>query len=688
LQFAIERRAGMTAFAFRSPLLSPRSGTIGNRKSQILMTLDEALQLALQHHRAGRLAEAEPIYRQVLAQQPDHPDALHLLGLIAHQVGRHADARVLIERAIARQRATAPADWHLHLGEARRGAGDRSGAEAAFRAAIQLDPAFPEAYNALGQVLLDQQRIEEAAACFTRATELAPQLAQPQLNLGVARMMRGKFAEAVEPLRRAVAINPQLAPPWLNLGGALQSLRRIDEAANALERAVALEPTPHALNGLGLLRMAQARIDEAIATFRRAVELDPTGASTHSNLLLALNYAEDVDPEEFFAEHLRWAERHERPLIAERRPHANERAPDRRLRVGYVSPDFKQHPVGLYIEPAIAGHRRDAFEVFCYSDVAAGDEVTARLQRAADVWRNISSTGDAQVAEIIRDDRIDILIDLAGHTARNRLRVFARKPAPVQVTYLGYSSTTGLAAMDYLLADAHLAPPGAHDRFATEKVVRLPHTCLCYVPPVTAIEDGPLPAHRAGYVTFASLNRLSKITARMFDGWIEIVISTPRSRLILHADPGRHLDALTARWRERGLSSDRLEIVGRMSLQEYFGVHRRIDVALDPFPHNGGTTSRDALFMGVPVITLAGQQPVSRMGLSALATIGLPELAADSLERYVALATALAGDLPRLAELRRTLRPRMAASPMMDAAGYVADLEAAYRAMWRTWCGG
>jgi predicted O-linked N-acetylglucosamine transferase (SPINDLY family) len=650
------------------------------------MTLDQVLQLALEHHRAGRLADAEPIYRRVLAQHPDHPDALHLLGLIAHQVGRHADAKHLIERAIARHPATPPADWHHHLGEARRGAGDSAGAEAAFRAAIQVEPPYAEAHNALGQVLLDQQRLDDAAACFTRATELAPQLAQPHLNLGVARMMQRRFGEAVESLRRAVAINPQLAPAWLNLGGALQSLRRIDEAADALDRAVALDPRPHALNGLGLLRIAQARIDDAVASLRRAVALDPTNASSNSNLLLALNYVEDISLEDFFAEHVRWAERHERPLTKDRRPHTNDRSPDRRLRVGYVSPDFKQHPVGLYIEPAVAGHHRDQFEVFCYSDIAAGDEVTARLQRSADVWRDTSTANDARVADIIREDGIDILIDLAGHTARNRLRVFARKPAPVQVTYLGYSSTTGLSAMDYLVADAHLAPPGMHDRFATEKVVRLPRTCLCYVPPVDAVDVGPLPAASAGHVTFASLNRLSKITPGMFDAWIDVVTATPRSRLMLHADSGRHLDRLTARWRERGVDSDRLEIVGRMSLPEYFQLHHRIDIALDPFPHNGGTTSRDALYMGVPVITLAGQHPISRMGLSALETIGLSERAADSLPRYIELATSLAADLPRLADLHRTLRPRMEASPMMDAAAYVADLEAAYRVMWRTWC--
>jgi protein O-GlcNAc transferase len=652
------------------------------------MTLEQALQLALDHHRAGRLAEAEPIYRQVLAQQPDHPEALHLLGLIAHQVGESAHAHNLIERAIVRHPGIAPAEWHHHLGEARRGAGDFAGAEAAFRAAVQTDPAYAAAYNAIGQVLLDQQRLNDAAACFARATALAPQLAQPHLNLGVARMMQRNFAEAVESLRRAVALDPQLAPAWLNLGGALQSLRQIDEAADALERAVALDPTSHALNGLGLLRMAQGRIDDAVASLRRSVALDPTNASSNSNLLLALNYVEDIDPAEFFAEHLRWAERHERPLTKDRRPHSNDRSPDRRLRIGYVSPDFKQHPVGLYIEPAITGRRRDQFEVFCYSDVAAGDDVTARLQRSADLWRDISTTNDARVADIIRDDRIDILIDLAGHTARNRLRVFARKPAPVQVTYLGYSSTTGLAAMDYLIADGHLAPPGVHDRFATEKVIRLPRTCLCYVPPSAATEVGSLPAASAGHVTFASLNRLSKITPRMFDAWIDVVTATPRSRLMLHADSGRHLDRLTARWRERGLDSDRLEIIGRMPLPEYFQIHHRIDIALDPFPHNGGTTSRDALYMGVPVITLAGPQPISRIGLSALATIGLAELAADSLPRYIELATSLAADLPRLAELRRTLRPHMEASPMMDAAAYIADLEAAYRVMWRKSCGG
>ncbi|MEA2709285.1 MAG: hypothetical protein QOF78_1886, partial [Phycisphaerales bacterium] len=500
------------------------------------MTVDQALQRALEHHRANRLSQAEAIYRQVLAEHPNHPDALHLLGLIAHQVGRHADARLLIDRAVAKHPAVAPAEWHLHLGAAQRGVGDDASAEASFRAALRLQPDYAEADNALGHLLLHQQRVDEAIACFGRAIAHGPNLAQPQFNLGVALMVQGRYAEAADALRRAVGIDPGFASAWLNLGGALQALRQVYDAADALERAAALEPSSLALNGLGLLRLEEARTDDALACFRRAVELNPANADAHSNLLLALNYAaESVSGEEFFAEHLRWAEHHERPLRPSRTPHTNDRSPQRRLRIGYVSPDFKQHPVGLHIAPAIANHRRDQVEVFCYSDVAAGDDVTARLQASADTWRPISGVSDERVAQLIRDDQIDILIDLAGHTARNPLLVFARKPAPVQVTYLGYSATTGLEAMDYLLGDAFLTPPGVHDRFATEKIIRLPRTYLCYVPPVEPIEVGPLPAASAGHVTFASLNRLSKVTPRMFDAWAEIVRNIPRSRLILHA---------------------------------------------------------------------------------------------------------------------------------------------------------
>jgi predicted O-linked N-acetylglucosamine transferase (SPINDLY family) len=464
----------------------------------------------------------------------------------------------------------------------------------------------------------------------------------------------------------------------------------VDEAADVVERAVPLMPAP-ALNALGLLRMEQGRVADAIECFQRSIALDESNPDPHSNLLLALNHAENISLDDFLREHLQWAEKFETPLLALRRPHENDRSRDRRLRIGYVSPDFRLHPVGVFIEPAIACHDRDHFEVVCYSDIGsnAGDALTRRLQAVAgDRWRTIAGLDDDRVAEMIRHDRIDILVDLAGHTARNRLRVFARKPAPVQVTYLGYSATTGLRAMDFLISDNLLTPPGMFDGVSPEEIVRLPRAYVCYDPGEKIPPVGPLPAEAARHVTFGSLNRLTKVTPRVFDAWAEIIRRTPDSRLILHADAGRHLADVRDRWQQLGLSLDRLEIVHRIPLEQYFELFNRIDIALDPFPHNGAKTTRDALIMGVPVVTFCGQLPISRAGLACLAPLGLEHLVAHSVEQYVSIATQIAADPPRLTELRRTLRPLMRASPLMDRAAYVADLESAYRAMWRKWCGG
>ncbi|MEA2734205.1 MAG: protein O-GlcNAc transferase [Humisphaera sp.] len=623
----------------------------------------------------------------MLAAHPDHPTALHLLGLLAHQVGRHDDACRLIERAIAVHPTAA--DFHFHLAEARFAAGAIDAAEASYRRAIELQPDHAAAHNSLGHLLFTRQRFDEAMDCFSRAIAIVPGFAQAHCNLGTALMVKGRYADAVAPLRRAVELDEKHAIAHVNLSMALQSMHRVDEAADVLERAVPLMPAP-ALNALGLLRMEQGRLVDAIDCFRRSLALDSGNADAHSNLLLVLNHAEDISRDEFFREHLRWAEKFETPLIALRRPHANDRSPDRRLRIGYVSPDFRQHPVGFFIEPAIAGHHREQFEIFCYSEIGenADDDLTRRLQRSADGWRVIAGLDDDRVAQMIRDDAIDILVDLAGHTARNRLRVFARKPAPVQVTYLGYSATTGLRAMDYLIGDAFLTPPGVHDAHATERIVQLPRAYVCYTPGADLPAVGPLPAESRGYITFGSVNRLSKVTPRAFEAWAEIVQRTPNSKLLLHADAGRHLDAVRKRWQQLGLALDRLEIVHRIALDQYFSLFNRIDIALDPFPHNGGKTTRDALIMGVPVVTFCGDLPITRAGLSCLAPLDLTELVAYSTEQYVTIATELAADLPRLAELRRTLRPRMLASSLTDAPAYVADLEDAYRTMWQKWCAG
>jgi predicted O-linked N-acetylglucosamine transferase (SPINDLY family) len=364
----------------------------------------------------------------------------------------------------------------------------------------------------------------------------------------------------------------------------------------------------------------------------------------------------------------------------------HDRDADRRLRIGYVSPDLRDHVVGRFMLPLLANHDHQRFEIFCYADVARADAMTERLRSHADCWRNTAGLSDEQLARAVRDDRIDILIDLTMHMAGSRLLAFARKPAPVQVTYLAYCGTTGLEAMDYRLTDPHLDPPDATDEYV-EQSIRLPRTYWCYQPPDDAPEVSSLPMTRAGgRVTFGCLNNFSKVSQPTIETWAELLRAIPDARLILHAHAGAHRQRLLTRLGELGIDTGRIEFVGFAPTASYLATYHRIDVALDPFPYAGGTTTCDALWMGVPVVTLAGRTAVGRGGASILTNLGLPELVARSPEEYVQIALALARAPQRLERLRCSMRDRMGRSPITDAPGFACDVESAYRAMWARHC--
>jgi predicted O-linked N-acetylglucosamine transferase (SPINDLY family) len=575
------------------------------------------LRLAVQHHQAGRLAEAEKIYRQVLVHQPDHADALHLLGVLALQAGRLDAAVESIRRAIAI--CPTNAIYYSNLGKALKDMGQFDQAIASYRQAIRLNPDFAEAYNNLGIALADAGRLDEAVAAD----------------------------------RQAVRLNPNLAEAHGNLGNAL-------------------------------MRIAQ--LDEAIASYRQAVRLRPDLAPAHSNLVCALQYHPGYDARMIHEELRRWNRQHAEPLKKFIQPHANSRDPDRRLRIGYVSPDFRVHVVGQNLLPLLREHDHRQVEVFCYSNVLQADTLTDQLRGYSDVWRSIVGLSDPQAADLIRQDGIDILVDLALHMAENRLVIFAHKPAPVQATYLGYCGSTGMDAMDYRLSDPYMDPPDSDLSLYSERTIRLPETYWCYGVSGPAPESSPLPAAAAGCVTFGCLNNFAKVSPPALDLWAEILRRLPRSRLIVHSHPGAHLDAVRERFAGKGISPDRLEFPNWRPWPQYVQIHGRIDVALDPFPWGGGITTCDALWLGVPVVSLAGRTAVGRGGASILSNVGLPELIARTPQQYVQIAMDLAGDLPRLAELRRMLRGRMQASPLMDAPRFARNVEAAYRQMWRTWC--
>jgi predicted O-linked N-acetylglucosamine transferase (SPINDLY family) len=410
----------------------------------------------------------------------------------------------------------------------------------------------------------------------------------------------------------------------------------------------------------------------------------------YETLLLAMNYNPCHHPENIFYEHVRFAKQFAEPLYNNICPHTNERSPHRKLRIGYVSPDFKRHSVAYFIEPVLIAHEREHFEVFCYSDVIFPDDITTRIQAYVEQWRNILGMSDGAVAELISTDQIDILIDLAGHTNGNRSLLFARKPAPIQVSWIGYPATTGLSSIDYKIVDSYTDPPGMTDHLYTEKLLRMPDSFLCYLPDQDSPGVGPLPALSKGYITFGSFNNFAKLSTEFIALWTMILRDIPDAHLIIKA--GSLSDKMTRQYAmniftKEGILEERIELMPpKLSIREHLDTYNRVDIGLDTFPYNGTTTTCEALWMGVPVITLAGNSHVSCVGMSLLSNISLPELIAKTSDEYIAIAVNLAGNLERLQSLRMRLRDMMEDSPLCKAKRFTSKLEICYRTMWETWC--
>jgi predicted O-linked N-acetylglucosamine transferase (SPINDLY family) len=709
---------------------------------------------ALRRHQAGHLADAEALYRRILSHEPNHPEALHLLGVLASQTNRPEIAAELLGRAVAiRPRV---AEYQSNLGNALRLIGRFDEAAAACRCAIELKPDFAEAHNNLGNALLDLGLLDAAVAAYREAAQIDS--ASPRLHyhlgnalshggrfdeaitayreavrldrdcadawngVGNALRERGKLEDAVAACRRATELRPDFAEAWNNLANALADLGKLDDAICASQKAIHLRPKfAEAQSNLGVSLCEKGRLDEAIAAHRRAVEIAPGFAKGHSNLgdalvaegridealaayekamvlrpedpaiashrLYTLHYHPAYDARALFQEHRQWNECHARPFERFTRPHKNDLSPERRLRIGFVSPDFREHVVGRQLLSLFRALHTTDLEIHAYANVARPDRVTEELRALAHGWRNIFGLSAEDAAELIRADAIDILVDLALHTDGNRLSLFARKPAPVQVTWLGYCSTSGLDAMDYRFSDAQLDPPGTDLSCYSEETVYLPRTYWCYETAVPTPEVTPLPAAASGHLTFGCLNNFAKVSGPTLELWMEILGSVPKSHLLLHAPAGSARQSVLERFERHGIAPERVEFVARQSWEQYLRTLQRIDVALDPFPYGGGISTCDALWMGVPVVTLSGHTAVGRSGRSILSTIGLPELIAQTPLQYLEIARALANDLPRLSQLRATLCERLEQSPLRDAPAQARDMEAAYRGMWYAWCG-
>ncbi|MGA3067508.1 MAG: tetratricopeptide repeat protein [Tepidisphaeraceae bacterium] len=746
-------------------------------------TFDEAVRL----HQSGKLQDAERLYHQVLAAQPDHSRTLQYLGVLANQTGRIPLALELIHRAID----ITPGDpiAHFNLGIAQKDAGNLDESIAAYRRSISLDPTyaqahgnlanvlmdngqfdeaiashhqalslnpdhpdahnnlgtalkkidrldeaieayqkaialrpnFPEAHFNLGNALADKKQIEQAIAAYHRAISLRPNYAQAFVNLASCLRDNEQLQESHAACRQAIALNPNLPAAHLNLGNvlkdggfldesvaafrqsialkpdyaeahfalgvALKSQDRIDEAIACFRQAIALRPNfrePYLYLGISL--KSQAKLDEAIAVYRQALAKFPDYNDAHGNLILAMHYNPAYDAQSIAQELNRWKKRHADPLQKFIQPHAPDPNPNRPLRIGYISADFRKHPVGRNLLPLFQHHDHNLFHVTAYSAVEAPDALTTQFQQNADAWREVAKLSDHDLAQQIRQDQIDILLDLSVHTGGNRLLVFARKPAPIQVTYLGYPGSTGLDTIDYRISDPHIDPPGQDESCYTEKTIRLPNTYWCYQPgDASALTPVPSPALKNGYITFGCQNNYCKLCLPVWTSWSAILKATPHSKLLVYSPPGSHRETARETLANLGIDPTRLTFSDARN-QDYFRTYNQIDIALDPFPFTGGHTTCDALWMGVPTITLSGQTPVSRGGRSILSNLGLFDLIARTPEEYVQIAVTLAGDVNRLDSLRQSIRPRMQASSLMNPHQFARDMESAYRQIWRTWC--
>ena len=681
----------------------------------------QALDLAIRCQQAGQAEQAKQLYIRILEQQPDHALALRNLGIIARESGDFPLALNLSERAVT-LRPDRP-EFHACFAIALGAAGHREKADAAFQLALRLDPNCVDALfnygnalkargslreaiahfqrvlelrpdhsharNELGSAYLAAGRLEEAATCFEKVIEERPTAFEAMSNLAVVAERQGDRSKAEALLRQAIHLAPGQSYVRLNLGDLLLTANRVGEAITCLEEGVRLAPGLAELQiYLGNAYAKQGRLDEALHCYRQALARQPNFAATHQMVLFTLHYSPEPDPEALAAEHRRWAERHAKPLLTPGRRHANQPDPERKIRIGYVSGDFRQHPGAYFTAPVLEAHDQRQIETVCYASGKA-DAWTERIRRHASLWRETDGLGDAELAELIEQDHIDILVDLAGHTAGNRLLVFARKPAPVQVSWLGYSSTTGMEAMDYLIADPLVAPPEEPAPFV-EQPLRLAGCFLSYEIPDDAPAVAPAPCVERGFTTYGCCNALSKAGLGVVAVWSEILRRDPAARMVMKNatfdDPASR-EFYAKQFESRGVERGRVDLVGASPHRELLAHYSEVDIALDPFPYNGATTSCEALAMGVPVVTLRGNRFISRVGSSILHNAGLDDLVTANEAEYIEKASALGGNRPLLAEMRATMRARLAASTLCDTVGFTRRLESAYRDIWRRWCG-
>lgn len=678
-------------------------------------TLQAQIEKGLTLQNAGDYTQAEAVYSKILQRFPRNPAVLHLLGVICHQTGRNDIAIAKVSEAV--HLAPENPDYLSNLGVIQAASGNLDLALNCCRRALEIDPDHADACNNLGNMYRKKGDISSAIECYIKALRQQPEDPHVLYNLGIAYRMAGKSEKEIRCYEKSLQFHPSDPKVWLNLGNALQNTGELERAIDCYKNALQCNPVmPEALNNLGsawltMGELGQSKVcfeaarkckpdyaeawsnlgnvyqnqgeyREAEKCFRHALQLKPDYVSAHSNLVYALQCCSDVDQQTIHRAASDWRHAHGAVAGTNRRPNHTRRLDDR-IRVGYVSPDFRTHSVSYFFLPLLTRHDHRYFEIYCYSAVRRPDRVTDQIRALSDHWRTTLYRSDEEVAQQIRTDQIDILVDLAGHTSGNRLTVFTHKPAPIQFTWLGYPGTTGLPEIDYRITDAIADPPGESDSWHSEKLIRLPDGFLCYTASDQAPAIGPLPCRTRGHLTFGSFNNLPKMTPEVIALWSELMNLVPDARLLLKtkqlADQSVR-EGLLNRFAAHGIRSERIQLAGRVqSITEHLGLYNHVDIGLDPFPYNGTTTTFEALWMGVPVITLCGNRHAARVGASILSVLGLTDLVAGTKNQFLKIGTDLAQNTHILENLRNQLRQHLERSPLCDANRFAGRMEALYR---------
>lgn len=701
------------------------SRKLKRRPSKVLpkAQVSNMFQEALAHHQAGRTNEAASIYQKIIQAYPDHAEAYNHLGLIAQHNGDFTRAGKLAHKALSIR--TDPG-FLANLGSAYKGQKMPTKAINTYKNALKLQPNHFETLFNLANTLLEEFECLEAKYYFQKILQLWPDTPEALFGLGQVHNVLKEDEEAIRCFNRILTTQPTHLPALNSLGLCQQRLGHFDEAISTYKQAIKLSPdTPEAMNNIGNVLVHQGKLHEALTWYQKACQTQPDyeeslvnlswtyaqhgllkesidclhdlcskrpdSLNAYSDLLINLNYDPALSNKELFTAAQGWWQRFTNSHPDTKPTVRNLSFPNihnnKLLRIGFVSPDFRQHPVGTFLLPLFRNISKDKFEVHCYAEIPKNshDMITAKLLSLADQWYTTFGKDDETVAQQIINDRIDILIDLAGHSAHNRLAVLARKPSPVQVSWLGYVNTTGLPVIDYRITD-QITDPAGSEKFHSESLVRLPHGFFCYSPPDNSPEISPLPGLSTGTITFGSFNNIKKISGEVINIWAQVLHQVPTSKLLWVSKvfTDSHIRShFMNLFINHGITPERIKMVGSLPMLEYLAIHKEVDIALDPFPHNGHTITCHSLWMGVPIITLEGNRYATRMGASIMKRIGLERCVAQTTDEYITKAKMLAKNPADLAQLRSSMRQRLKYSEICKPAQFARDFESALLKIWK-----